>query len=133
MRLRIFDMVAHMNGSGFSDTDLAAIKAIAAANKVTNDALAELARALAARQPGELRPKRSRRVTRMTQSAAGDLTVEFSDGSAKRLRLSRDDTGDLVAEELDPEADATPAPAPEAAPEPSGTFAGVFGSLDADA
>jgi hypothetical protein len=120
-------------GNPFSRTDLAAIKAIAAANKVTNDALAELARALAARQPGELRPKRSRRVTRMTQSAGGDLTVEYSDGSAKRLHLSRDDAGDLVAEEIDPVAEAAPAPAAdagstEAAPEPGGMFDGIFGS-----
>jgi hypothetical protein len=123
-------MVAHMKGAGFSDTDLAAIDAITAANTATNNALAELARAIAA-QPDKPRPKRNRRVTKMTQSADGELALEYSDGSAKRLHLSRDDAGDLVAEELDPVADATPTqeaePAPKATP---GGFSDVFGSVD---
>jgi hypothetical protein len=71
----------------------------------------------------------------MTQSVAGDLTVEYSDGSAKRLHLSRDDAGDLVAEELDGVEEAAPAPAAdagstEAAPESKGMFADVFGSVE---
>jgi len=51
----------------------------------------------------------------------------------RRFHVSRDETGDLVGdvEELDRVADANPVPATEAAPEPGGTFADVFGSPDA--
>jgi hypothetical protein len=52
----------------------------------------------------------------------------------RRFRMSRDENGNLVGEELDPVGAAPVAdawPTPEAAPEPSGMFAGVFGSPDA--
>jgi hypothetical protein len=76
--------------------------------------------------------KRSYRFSNMSRDGNGGLAgdVEYADGRVRRFHVSQDETGDLVGdvEELDRVADATPAPTPEAAPEPSGMFAGVFGS-----
>jgi hypothetical protein len=116
-----------------SAVDEAAIKAIAAANKATNDALAELTRAIAA-QPDKPRRSRSYRLANVTRGADGEITgdMEYSDGRVRRFRFARCDDGEIDGEieDFDREADATPAPTTEAAPEPGGEFAGVFGSLE---
>ena len=120
--------------SPLSAVDEAAIKAIAAANKVTNDALAELTRAIAAQPDRPQRQNRSYRLTNVTKGVGGEMTgdMEYSDGRVRRFRFARCDDGEIDGEieDFDREADATPAPTTEAAPEPGGEFAGVFGSLE---
>jgi hypothetical protein len=144
-------MVSKMGGwtmgpaDNLSPADIAAIAAIAQANVATNKALAELARTIAARngvvsdepapqlQPDKLRQKsKSYRLTNLARDENGNLdgNVE-TDGRVRRFRVSRDEDGELVGE-----VDELPAPAPEAAPassvtpEPGGTFADVFGSIE---
>ena len=104
---------------GLSPVDEAAIDAIAAGNRATNQALAELARALAARHgvvlpeplPDKAQPKnRSYRFSTMSRDGNGGLAgdVEYADGRVRRFHVSRDETGDLAGdvEDLDPVADA---------------------------
>jgi hypothetical protein len=94
---------------GLSRADMAALAAIAAANMATNQALAELTRAhgvTIAEPAPQPQPHQQKRL--------------------RRFRVSRDENGYLVGEELDPVGTTMPAPA---APEPNG-FADVFGSIE---
>ena len=135
--------------AGLSAADLAAIDAIAAANMATNEALAELARAVATRhgvelpasQPNRPAPQRQKsrsyRLTNVTKGLGGEMTgdVEYDDARVRRFHLSRNGSGDLVGdiEDLDRAADAAPAPAADAGPATEATpgdFSDVFGSLD---
>jgi hypothetical protein len=118
----------------FSAVDEAAIKAIAAANKVTNDALAELTRAIAAQPDRPQRQNRSYRLTNMTHGADGEMTgdMEYSDGRVRRFRFARGDDGEIDGEieDIDPVGPAVDAgPASETAP---GGLADIFGSIEAD-
>ena len=115
-----------------SAVDEAAIKAIAAANKVTNDALAELTRAIAA-QPDRPRQKnRNLRLSNVNHDDAGNLTgdVQYSDGRVKRFCFKRGEDGEIEGEveDVDPVGHAVDAgPAPEPTP---GGFADIFGSIE---
>jgi len=72
----------------------------------------------------------------MTRGEDGELggNVEYADGRVRRFRMSRDENGDLVGEELDPVGAVMGPPAADAGPAtetvPEGDFAGVFGSLE---
>jgi hypothetical protein len=116
---------------GLSAADMAAIDAIAAGNRATNEALAELTRAVAAPQP----KSKSYRFTGMTRGDDGELAgdVEYADGRVRRFRVARGDDGELVddVEELDRVAVVGPLEDGEPPPEAtSGNFNDVFGLVE---
>ena len=86
---------------GYSDADMAAIDAIAAANTVTNQALQELARAMLD-SPRQEKPRqpRSYRLINVARGTDGDLAadVEYSDGRRQRFVVRRNANGDLEGE-----------------------------------
>jgi hypothetical protein len=127
-------------GNPLSRTDMAAIDAIVASNRATNEALVELARAMKGQrgasrgrpdaQPEKPRQSRSYRLSNVTRGADGEVAadVEYSDGRVRRFRVARDEIGDLVGE-LDDGPPSNDGSTPSVAPEP-GAFADIFGSLE---
>src|SRR6266436_5152242 len=107
----------------FSPADMAALAAVASCNIETNKALLALAQAMAPPTPqperAKPRPKnRSLSLSNVSRDDASNLTgdVQYSDGRVKRFCFKRGEDGEIDGEleDIDREADATPAPTTEA-------------------